>query len=256
MKLIKSAIIAGYLLGALPAAAHFQTLIPNHDLVNPQTGNRLELDITFTHPMEWGPIMEMGHPKQFGVLANGQKKDLLPTLIRQAKDGKSAYHAFYSIKMPGDYIFYIEPAAYWEPTEQKMIIHYTKVVVDGFGAEDSWDAMIGLPVEIEPLTRPYGLWAGNIFRGIVKANGNPVPFAEVEVEYYNKDRKVTIPADAYATQVIKADANGVFAYAMPKAGWWSFAALLAGDKKIASPDGKLVDVELGGLIWVRTRDME
>ncbi len=40
------------------------------------------------------------------------------------------------------------------------------------------------------------------------------------------------------------------------AGWWGFAALIDGDKKMANPDGKPVDVELGGLIWVKTVAME
>ena len=116
--------------------------------------------------------------------------------------------------------------------------------------------MIGLPVEIEPLVRPYGLWTGNLFRGIVRKAGKPVPFAEIEVEYYNEGRAVSISGDPFVTQVIKADANGMFAYAMPRAGWWSFAALVEGDELVTNPDGKKVPVELGGLIWVKTVDMK
>ncbi|HIJ79459.1 MAG: DUF4198 domain-containing protein [Desulfobulbaceae bacterium] len=254
-KLIRNTLTAALILAATNAAAHFQTLIPNEDIITPETGTMVNLDLIFTHPMEWGPVMEMAPPVQFGVLAHGNKQDLRPTLKKQNQEGKSTYSAAYSISSPADYVFYVEPAPYWEPAEQKMIIHYTKVVVDAFGAEEGWDAMVGLPVEIEPLTRPYGLWTGNLFRGIVKKNGAAVPYAEVEVEYYNVDHQVAIPADPYATQVIKADSNGVFAYSMPKAGWWSFAALVDGDDKLTSPEGKPVDVELGGLIWVRTRDM-
>jgi cobalt/nickel transport protein len=55
--------------------------------------------------------------------------------------------------------------------------------------------------------------------------------------------------------VIKADADGVFSYAMPRAGWWGFAALLEGDEPMKNPQGETVPVETGGLIWVRTRDM-
>jgi cobalt/nickel transport protein len=56
--------------------------------------------------------------------------------------------------------------------------------------------------------------------------------------------------------VIKADSRGVFSYTMPKAGWWGFAALVDGDEKMPNPDGEPVDVELGGVIWVKTVDME
>lgn len=235
--------------------AHFQLLIPSTDIVKKNSGGTVGLDIVFTHPMEGGPVLEMGRIRQFGVLVNGKKHDLQKSLRTIKTEGCTAYRSSYKVTMPADYVFYIEPAPYWEPAERKMIIHYTKVVVDAFGAAAGWDTMVGLPVEIEPLVRPYGLWTGNIFRGVVKKHGRPVPFAEIEVEYYNKDQKVGIPSDPYVTQVIKADGQGVFSYAMPKAGWWGFAALINGDRKINNPQGPLVDLELGGLIWVRTRDM-
>lgn len=242
-------------LGIDAALGHFQELIPSTDIVTEETGNTVELSMIFTHPMEGGPIMEMEEPAQFGVVVNGEKEDLKPTLNIKKMDGKTTYTANYEVKMPADYIFYIEPAPYWEPAEEKYITHYTKVVVDAFGAEEGWDTMIGFPVEIEPLVRPYGLWAGNLFRGVVKQNGEAVPFAEIEVEYRNTDGKVAIPEDAFITQVIKADADGVFSYAMPRAGWWSFAALLEGEPR-QGPNGKQVGHELGALMWIKTVAMQ
>jgi cobalt/nickel transport protein len=67
---------------------------------------------------------------------------------------------------------------------------------------------------------------------------------------------VGIPSDPFITQVIKADSNGVFAYAMPKEGWWAFAALIEGDEKMKNPEGKMVGVEMGALMWVRVVDMK
>ena len=149
-------------------------------------------------------------------------------------------------------MFYLEPAPYWEPAENHYIQHFTKVVVD-FGSGDGWDKLVGFPMEIEPLTRPYGLWTGNEFRGRVLKNGKPLPFADIEVEWTN-DGSVKPPADAFNTQVIKADANGVFSYAMPKAAWWAFNALSEGPER-KSPDGKPVGTEIGGTMWVHTVDM-
>lgn len=238
------------------AWGHFQVLVPSSDIVTASGGKTVDFNIIFTHPMEQGPTMEMGAPVQFGVLAGGEKQDLLDTLEAVKEDGKTAYTASYDVKAPGDHVFYIEPAAYWEPAEQKMIVHYTKVVVNAFGDEEGWDEMVGFPVEIEPLVRPYGLWTGNTFRGTVKANGAPVAFAEIEVEYLNEGSEVGIPADPYITQVVKADANGTFAYTMPRAGWWAFAALVDGDEKMKNPEGEEVDVELGALMWVKCTDMK
>ena len=69
------------------------------------------------------------------------------------------------------------------------------------------------------------------------------------------DGSLEPPADAYRTQVVHADANGVFAYAMPRAGWWGFAALVEDAERGPAPDGRLVPVELGGVTWVFARDM-
>lgn len=237
-----------------PAFAHFQEVIPSHDIVSTPAQSNIDLNLFFTHPMEMEPAMNMGQPVQFGVVGPDGKQDLLSTLKPITRQNVKAYETKYQIKKPGDYLFYLEPAPYWEPAEGKMIIHYTKVVVDAYGMADNWDAEVGLPVEIEPLSRPFGLWTGNEFRGVVKHNGKPVPFAEIEVEWVN-DGSVTPPSDPYKTQVIKADANGTFSYAMPHSGWWGFAALIDGPKS-KNPEGKMVPTELGGLIWVQTRDMK
>ncbi len=248
--------LASLMLSAVPLAqAHFQEIIPSKDILTQESGPQLDLSLTFTHPMEAGPVMPMAEPVRFGVVGPEGDHDLKPRLKPVERQGSRAYTADYKVRRPGDYIFYIEPAPYWEPAEGVMIIHYAKVVVDAYGAETGWDREIGLPVEIIPLARPYGLWSGNLFRGVVSRNGHPLPYAEVEVEWRN-DGTLTPPSDPFITQVIKADANGVFAYAMPRSGWWGFSALVEGDEPLPNPQGQPVPVELGGLIWVHTRDMK
>jgi cobalt/nickel transport protein len=234
--------------------AHFGMIIPSDDIVGKEDKKVITLTIKFIHPFE-GDYMNMEMPKAFGVMVGGAKQDLLKTL--QKKDVKkfTTWGTSYQIKSPGDYAFYVEPAPYWEPAEESFIVHYTKVIVNALGLEEGWDEEVGLETEIVPLTRPYGLWAGNVFQGVVKVDGKPVPHAEVEVEYYNEGGRIKPPAESYITQVIKADQNGVFTYAMPKAGWWGFAALNTADYTLAH-EGKEYPVEIGAVLWVRTRDMK
>jgi cobalt/nickel transport protein len=249
------ALCAMFMVAALlpsKARAHFQEMIPGADVL--MDGGEVTLDLTFTHPMERGPVMPMAAPKRVGVKVGDTTTDLLPALKTKPVDGKAAYQVTHALKEPGAAAFFIEPAPYFEPAEGKYIVHFTKVIVDAFASGDGWDTMIGLPVEIEPLTRPTGLWTGNLFRGVVHQGGKPVPFAEIEVEWRN-DGSVTAPNDAFVTQVIKADANGAFAYAMPRAGWWGFAALLEAPDTMKAPDGADVPVEWGALIWVKATDM-
>ncbi len=242
-------------LTSVSAGAHFLQLIPSAGIVDQGNGRQLQLDIAFSHPMERGPVMEMASPVSFGVLTPAGRENLLDSLVATEIDGNTAYTADYRIRRPGDHLFYLQPAPYWEAAEGKMIIHYTKVVVDAFSGQHGWDSSVGFPVEIEPLVRPYGLWSGNLFRGIVRKNGQPVPFAEIEVEWLN-DGSVTAPAAPFVTQQIRADSQGVFSYAMPRSGWWGFAALLEGDQPMNNPEGQPVPVEEGGLIWVHTVDMK
>ena len=237
-----------------PAMAHFQELIPSSDRVGEKTARSVALDLVFTHPMSRGPAMDMATPARFGVIGPTGHEDLLAELESFKVDGKQAFRANYRFKRPGDHIFYLEPAPYWEPAEGRMILHYTKVVVDAFGSGTGWDSLVGFPLEIELLVRPYGLWTGNLFRGVVKKKGQPVPFAQVEVAWRNDGSVVPSPDD-YAVQVIKADASGVFSYAMPRSGWWGFAALVEGEEPTSDPQGGTAAVEEGALIWVYTRDL-
>jgi cobalt/nickel transport protein len=249
--------IAAALTLALSAAAlaHFQELLPGTDVVTRETGPVVELSLVFTHPLAGGPVMPMERPTAFGVRVGGTTIDLAGALEPRSVDGRPAFRARYELERPGDHLFFVEPAPYFEAAEGKAIIHYTKVVVNGYGMAEGWDEPVGLPVEILPLVRPYDLWEGNLFRGVVLRTGEPVPFAEVEVEWRN-DGTLDAGRLAFATQVIKADATGAFAFAMPRAGWWGFAALVDGDEPIVGPDGGDWDVELGGLVWVYARSVE
>ncbi len=249
---------------AIPAFAHFGTITPSDDVITQDDDKTLTVALKFIHPMEMH-YMEMVKPKQFGVVHDFKKTDLLDTL--KALKGKSPdqdqkftfWTTEFKIRRPGDYTFFLEPAPYWEPAEDCFIVHYTKVCVSALGLEEGWDKPVGLETEIIPLTRPYGLWTGNIFTGQVLLKGEPVPFAEVEIEYLNESpgnmTVVVAPADPYVTQVVKADANGVFSYAMPKAGWWGFAALNEAEWKLKQ-NGEDKGVEIGAVYWVHTIDMK
>jgi cobalt/nickel transport protein len=245
----------------VPSFAHFQMIYTPESAL--QKGGPVELKLVFTHPFEAGHTMDMGSPTAFGVLHKEKKEDLLGKMksieFSSLSNKGKAFNASYVLKGMGDFVFYLSPAPYWEGSESKYITQHTKMIVNAAGIPTDWDAELGLPAEIVPLDKPYALWTGNVFRGIVKRGGKTVPFAEVEVEYLNhdvkgngfvEDAKAKAPQDAFVTQTIKADANGVFTYAIPRAGWWGFAALMEGSKI----DGK--DSEVGAVIWVQARDMK
>lgn len=248
---------------AVIASAHFGVITPSDDIVSQQDATKIQVTLKFIHPME-GQYMELAKPKHFGVHHEGNRTDLLPTLTASSgkggdqKKGFTTWKADYSIKRPGDYTFFMEPTPYWEPAEDTFIVHYTKVCVNALGKEAGWDSPVGLETEIIPYTRPYGLWTGNVFTGQVLVKGKPAANADVEIEYLNESKGnpkvVQAPSDPFVTQVVKTDANGMFSYAMPRAGWWGFAALSTADWTIKK-EGVDKPVEIGAVFWVLATPM-
>ncbi|MDR1242332.1 MAG: DUF4198 domain-containing protein [Deltaproteobacteria bacterium] len=230
------------------ALAHFGMVIPSRSTAISQKEAEVSLQLSFSHPMEMQG-MPLARPESFSVYFEGRAEDLLSGLKAAQVMGKEAWTARYTPKRPGVYQFVMKPVPYWEPAEDCFIQHYTKTYLAAFGEEEGWGDPLGLETEIVPLTRPFGNYAGNIFQGRVLLQGKPVPWAEVEVEYYNQDNAYQAPDAYFVTQVVKADSNGVFSYVVPFAGWWGFAALnTIADKMEYEETPK--DLELGAVLWL------
>lgn len=235
-------------LWAAVAQAHFGMVIPERAIVGPENKS-LNLTLSFSHPAE-RVGMELVKPQAFYLVKDGEKTDLLASLKPTKLFGHTAWNSQVGFKRPGVYSFVMEPTPYWEPAEDVSIIHITKTVVSVFGDDAGWDQPLGLKTEIVPLLRPFGNYAGNSFVGQVLLNGKPVPYAEVEVERYNADQRMTPVSDLHVTQVVKADGNGVFTFSCPKGGWWGFAALSEADFTLKNPQGEEKGVELGAVLWI------
>lgn len=232
-----------------PAQAHFGMIIPSSDMVLDQAASKITLTVSFSHPME-GEGMDMAKPVAFGVRDGDQPTDLLPRLRPTKVMGHAAWTAEFQFQRPGVGLFFVQPQPYFEPAEDKFIEHLTKVIVPAFGEEAGWDAPLGLAAEIVPLTRPFGNYAGNLFSGQVLVEGKAAAGVEVEVEHYNPRRTYAAPSPHHVTQVVKTDANGVFHYAAPFAGWWGFAALIEAPATLKR-QGADKKVERGAVLWTR-----
>jgi cobalt/nickel transport protein len=231
------------------AGAHYGMIIPSTPMLAQEDGRSVALTLSFSHPFDLnGMILE--RPEAFSVTHGGETTDLTGDLVEATVMGQPGYTLDYPVTRPGTYVFAMTPRPYWEPAEDAFITHYTKTYVTAFGEDEGWDTELGLKTEIVPISKPFGLWAGNVFQGRVMVDGEPAPHAEVEVEFYNETGTATVPSDLMITQTIKADGEGIFTYATPAAGWWGFAALTTAEEPMMH-EGEAKDHELGAVIWVR-----
>lgn len=248
-----------------PAHAHLQ-MVYTQDLLRDK-GGKVELHMPFTHPAVSGHVMTADAPKAFYHVRKGKKTDLLSSVVASewtsAENKGPSFQADVKLKGLGDNIFIYEMAPYLEASEGIYIQQITKSIVNVGSLPTDWDSDLGLKAEIVPLTKPYAIYEGGSFTAVVRSEGKPVPFAEIEVEYVNylpdvANKKfadkatITPPAEAFETITIFADANGTFTFALPKAGQWGFAALGVGTDK----EYKGKELSQDAVIWVQAHEVK
>jgi cobalt/nickel transport protein len=255
------------------AHAHFQLLYTPEAALN--ESRAIPLALVFSHPFNNGYTMNMGEPEAFYVIsqrgaeAQRKKTDLLQYLEPVTWSGVDSQADAFIARPPrsvtrslGDYTFVLRPAPYYEEPEDKYIQQITKTVINVGGLPGSWDEPLGLPVEIVPLDKPYANWVGGVFRAVILADGNPVPHAEIEIEYLNHEPqidqlrfdpegKVTAPQGSFITLSIRANALGEVTIGLPKAGWWGICALDLDDG--LEYNGK--ELSLDAVLWVHATEM-
>ncbi len=257
---------------AAPASAHFMMMYtPDTDM---EKAEDMDMRMVFTHPAEAGHMMDMGGVEEFYALYKkgeqapeklDMKKYLKEITWSNPDSSAPAFSAVIprkDIRSMGDYVFVMVPGYYMEKEEDIYMQQITKVVANVGGVPTIWNEPVGLPTEIVPMIKPYATWVGNVFQGVVLSEGKPVANAEIEVEYMSHapnlannsleaKSSVEYPNGALVTQTIFTDANGVFTFGLPKAGWWGFAALGVG------PDTEHNGKELSqdAVIWVQAYDM-
>ncbi|SOB99977.1 DUF4198 domain-containing protein [Rhodobacter maris] len=266
MSLQRHGLLAAALMGTIllpgAAAAHFQSIYAETPVLT--APGDVPLRLIFWHPFENGHVMDMGVPTTFYMVHRGEKTDLSDRLsqisFQGAENSAVAYAASVPVKKAGDYVLVLDPAPYYEQTEDIYIEQITKAYLNRAEMPTDWSDAQGLPTEIVPLNKPYAVVTGSTFSGQVLSAGQPVAGAEIEVEYIaalpdmatntvEAPRAHPLPG---GTLTAITDANGTFTFGIPKAGWWGFAALGVGPEK--SFEGK--ELSQDAVIWVYAQDME
>jgi cobalt/nickel transport protein len=240
MKLPRPAVLlaaaAGCLLLTVPGLAHFHVLIPESPAVWP--GNAVRLQFFYGHPYEHELL-----PAPAPASIRAYPPDGEPVTPRPAPeaggartgDGQPLVHAYsYGVERRGDHVLVARAAPLLEKEHGEVLEAHLKVVVHAL-SERGWDRRVGQPLEIVPLTRPYGLRPGWVFRARALLEGKPLEGARVEIERYNpQPPRGDLPEDEFITRTASTAAGGVFAATLDEEGWWTISVTAQhGTRKVA-----------------------
>ncbi len=261
---MKKTLLAAALAAFVPVSAQAHFLLQHTDEVLIEKPGDVPMGLIFWHPMENGHAMDMEKPQEFFMIHNGEKTDLMdrvaPATFKGKDNSSAAFTASVPVKRSGDYVVVTVPAPYYEESEDIYIQQITKSVLNRNTLPTDWDQPAGLPTEILPLNKPYNVVTGSTFSGVVLSDGKPVAGAEIEIEYMAAapdlaamaTTESTVDAMAGGSIVAITDANGVFTFGVPKAGYWGFAALGSGPVK--EHEGK--ELSQDAVLWIRAEDLK
>lgn len=252
--------------------AHFQMLYTPNQALN--KGKNIEIRAIFTHPFEDKYTLDMGKQhdtkellevEEFYSINKKNKKDLkasLKPIQFQGNTNKAAaFSTKYKARRMGDHVLVLKAAPFYEEYQDIYIQQIVKTIINVAGAPTNWFEELKLDAEIIPLVKPYAIWEGSNFTGIVKAKGEIVPFAQIDISYLNRDLdiknnkmgkdKIVATHKSFITLSIRANKDGEFTFTIPKAGFWAFCAQdLIKNKKF-----KNKRLKQDALIWVEAKPM-
>jgi cobalt/nickel transport protein len=232
-------------IGSPRAQAHFHLLLPA--AASARRGEEVVVSYRWGHPFEH-QLFDAQRPQAWSVSGpDGGKVDLITTAVKDLGQKPRAYQVQFTPNLRGDYTFFVRAAPVWIEEDGEFLEDTVKVVLH-VQAQRSWDAMIGLPFELVPLTRPYGIPEGSVFQAQAIASGKPLAGAMVEIERYNPVPPKERPPDEQITRTAKTDPNGIVTATLTEPGWWSLTAVRsAGTRK---REGRSFPVRQRTTFWV------
>ncbi len=207
-----------------PSFAHFIILLPGSPAVRAR--DQAAGEIVYGHPFEH-ELLDMVDPESLKITTpDGSVLDLTSQLtpkkkIDFSKKRITCYRFQFKPDERGDYLidFSSKPRREHDEGYLKDLV---KVVLHVQG-ERGWDRAVGHPLEILPLTRPYGLRSGSIFTARVVLEGKPLEGESVEIERYNSRPPMKLPETEFITRSLRSGPGGLIAATLDEPGWWAIS---------------------------------
>lgn len=224
-------------------------------------GIEQEVDVLMTRMDPFRHLAEeMSMPQLFAVLRfdehtlpkdgvmQPERVDLLGDVEEAQYLDKKAWGANVALDKPGLYQFIIETRPWWNEDAQRYDQHYVKSFLPVYGVETGWEYPAGLPVEIVPLSRPFGLSNPCLFSGRVLAHGKPRAGTLVRAQRINLEN-CPVPSRWHEDITVRTNERGEFALTLNRPGWWCCTAIMDGTP-LKGNDGDPRPLQIGSSVWV------
>jgi cobalt/nickel transport protein len=236
----------------LPAAvlAHLVNLLP--DAPAARLHDKVAGVIFLGHPFEH-ELLDLEQPEWVKVhLPGGSVLDLSARLQREKVKGAGgqetpSFRFSFEAGERGDFVISAASRPRFEAEEEGFIKDYAKVVLH-VQAQRGWERAVGTPLEVVPLTRPYGLRRGEVFLAKALFEGKPLEGEAAEVEHANPKPPAKLPEDEFITRAVRTGPGGLIAATLDEPGWW---AITVSRKSGTLPrEGTDLPVTLRSTFWV------
>ncbi|MFO8007708.1 MAG: DUF4198 domain-containing protein [Candidatus Brocadiia bacterium] len=245
------------------ALGHFHTYWPDSPNGYGRLDEQLSYQYYWGHPYE-NIVFDAPEPGLYAVSPDGQKAAIEPEPVEMEdpETGKArrAFTFDYTPQALGDTWVVLEAPAILIEEEGEAVQDYAKQCVHVM-VEQGWAEPVGLPIEVVPLTRPYGLEEGFAVTARVLLDGKPLPDAHVEIEKLNGFHVTgeTLPTDQWGaedvpmiTRAARTDADGYVTYTLDEPGWWVICA--TAEEGTVSIEGKEYPRVLRGCLWLHVEE--
>jgi cobalt/nickel transport protein len=246
-----------------PLAAHAQCHILTLDKPSVAVEQAVTCSLRFGHPFKH-QILTAQKPARVAVKApDGSTADLSAKVERVENTGPNgreivAFQWKYTPAQRGDYLVTVETQPIWIPEQSEFVVDSVKTILH-VETQNGWEARAGLPLELVPLTRPYGLRTWLTFQALVVGKGaddrgrgepecRPVQGILVEVERLNPSPPQDLPPPEHITRTVRTDPVGVATTTLTEGGWWSLTAVRDGGTRERA--GRTFPVKLRSTLWI------
>jgi len=250
------AICIAALFAALPALSHYHVLTPSdYHKWQARKTEKVGLQLLWGHGFEhiW---FDINHPRSlFALGPDGKKTDLLGNLEKdsiKAVSGEKrlAYNLSYTPQRRGDHILAMTAGLQWDDESSEWLQDYVKTVLH-VQAEDGWSRRVGQPLEVVPLSRPYGVLVGDALSFRILYHNKPAAGVRVERELLSKTAPAPadLPSEPFIAYSANTGADGTVVFSFPTAGWYGITAIRGsgGEHEESGKNGELIE---RSTLWV------